>query len=64
MMNQELKPCPFCGSNHILFREQVGAYEIYCPECDASAGIRKTFEDAAEAWNRRESKGEKNDSCD
>lgn len=56
MMNQELKPCPFCGSNHILFREQVGAYEIYCPECDASAGIRKTFEDAAEAWNNRPKK--------
>ena len=58
MNEPELKPCPFCGSNHILFREQVGAYEIYCQDCDANIGIHTTFEEAAAAWNRRNAKPE------
>ena len=58
MTEPELKPCPFCGSNHILFREQVGAYEIYCQDCDANVGITNTFEEAVAAWNRRNAKPE------
>ena len=54
MTEPELKPCPFCGSKNILFREQVGAYEIYCQDCDANVGIHKTFEEAAAAWDRRD----------
>ena len=51
---EEFKHCPFCGSKHILFREQVGTYEVYCQDCDANVGIHKTFEEAVKAWNRRE----------
>lgn len=61
----ELKPCPFCGSETIQF-DTCGCYSyfrdfvIYCTDCDAIftldfANADQT--DVAEAWNRRVNNG-------
>lgn len=53
----ELKPCPFCGSEHILTATQkpVGMGECFIVKCfDCSAEIKRTAKrKAIEAWNRR-----------
>ena len=55
----ELKPCPFCGG-----QQKVGVYYdgidyvVWCKNCGAQAGGRRTGEKAIDAWNRRE--GEQN----
>lgn len=50
----ELKPCPLCGSNDLLFEKQYGAWSIDCLECclmlDAGYMDREA---AVAAWNRR-----------
>ena len=64
-MREELKPCPFCGSECVQF-DDVGCYSyfrehvIYCEECDAIFTIdfaNANKEDVAEAWNRRVNNG-------
>lgn len=69
MLNNELKPCPFCGGKEI---RQAGYFEhdefvhfVFCNDCGArtkpafrsrgsGAAVRMFFEEkAAEAWNRR-----------
>lgn len=57
-MTNELKPCPFCGSDRVtgmtsndesrLFREWV-----CCEDCGSSTTIYETKRKAAEAWNNR-----------
>lgn len=67
-MNDELKPCPFCGCGegtlYIVAVEQRG-YEtvgIFCNACKQTVTLEdneweglndKTKEKAIEAWNRR-----------
>ena len=57
-MPNELKPCPFCGSEvrfdnaYSYFRDAV----IYCDECDMVFTLddcNTTQEQIVEAWNRR-----------
>ena len=63
-MSVELKPCPFCGSEHLkLKKERVYdannrltsdffcRYE--CQYCGAQGGGWYTEKDAAEKWNSR-----------
>ena len=63
----ELKPCPFCGSNKIQFlisgnfQPWGGAgmkiwYRCSCYECGAEmdSGMSTTMEKAKNEWNRRE----------
>lgn len=54
----ELKPCPFCGSNPVF----EGAYSclgsgvIYCHDCDmvfTLDSVNSTDDDIINAWNRR-----------
>ena len=54
MMN-ELKPCPFCGSERLdLNMEIQGGYYVECQDCFASLSWSyRTPDEAAKAWNTR-----------
>lgn len=58
-MPEELKPCPFCGSNFIFGGPfQIGRggplhYAYKCADCFAEGPICDTEEEAISAWNRR-----------
>ncbi|MBQ8697391.1 MAG: Lar family restriction alleviation protein [Schwartzia sp.] len=59
-MNEELKPCPFCGrdcSVHIDKYQCNGEWWHFaeCEECMAKGPVGKTEQDAADAWNERAS---------
>ena len=54
-MNEELKPCPFCGSE-AMFEADGEIGWICCSNKDCPAWDTKIFEttdEAIEAWNRR-----------
>lgn len=57
MSDKYLKPCPFCGSSHVLaedFEEfDMGMYWIRCGDCGAGVSTKDTMEEAIKAWNRR-----------
>lgn len=66
-----IKPCPFCGSEHVRYCEiTVMVYAVQCMACGATGAPRpapyKAFENwelyikevAVAAWNRRARKGE------
>ena len=65
---EELKPCPFCGSDKIQFlisghfQPWDGAgmrlwYRCACYECGAemNSGMATTMKEATKEWNRRRS---------
>ena len=51
----ELNPCPFCGSDHIIWSLGKGMnHGVMCAECGAGFGaFHKTKEEVARKWNRR-----------
>lgn len=56
-MENELKPCPFCGGKTIecyLYDREFGIerYKVCCFRCSAQF-YRGTKKEAIEAWNRR-----------
>ena len=55
----ELKPCPFCGGEAIIYKEK-GEVTIACKECqcgtayiNGASPIETKIEVAAKDWNRR-----------
>lgn len=50
----ELKPCPFCGSNRILVEYLYFRPYILCEKCHAQIPCYNTYPKAKEAWNRRD----------
>jgi Lar family restriction alleviation protein len=51
----ELRECPFCGSEALLYNA-VGEYLVYCKDedgCGASSLISSNQDKAIAAWNRR-----------
>ena len=62
-MDKQIKPCPFCGSNKVLLRDNSGyfdakekEYYIVCLKCGAFYGNRKVYgsrEGTIRMWNRR-----------
>ena len=49
----ELKPCPFCGGEDILFHEANRTYQADCRDCEASAQYAYSRKEAIANWNRR-----------
>ena len=54
-MGENLKRCPFCGEKDLYVDagEYRTAYEIKCVKCGGRIGYFDTYEEAANAWNRR-----------
>lgn len=46
----ELAACPFCGGVAVFHQSVPRAY---CTDCRAGTKVQKTYQEAAEAWNRR-----------
>ena len=61
--SRELKPCPFCGSDHVCLYRNEGSVRVWCYECfsrgadfDETPGRYRSYEAvdrAIEAWNKR-----------
>lgn len=62
MKNEELKPCPFCGSKAKLrkegHREYAPTYSVECTKCLAKTFSIMVKQDAIEHWNGRADNGE------
>lgn len=61
MKESELKPCPFCGSDHSFLeviecgtRGTPEVYAVMCCNCGARSGRCGTQKEAMEAWQTRE----------
>ena len=52
----EIKPCPFCGSEHtsviVAHHCHLGNWR-HCHNCNASGSRKATAEEADAAWNKR-----------
>lgn len=58
MENQELKPCPFCGSTDIEVFELNGHYQkIICLNCHTTVEVPLHI-NLRKAWNTRDGKSE------
>ena len=56
--DEELKPCPFCGSPAHIYAKQgksKGWYDVGCSKfgCISMGQSFRSAEEATEAWNRR-----------
>lgn len=51
-MNEELKPCPFCGYALMVDLYSERRHYIHCPSCETDGPKEKTPEQAVTAWNR------------
>lgn len=50
---EELKPCPFCGSNVKLTNDDDEYFWITCNSCEISTKVFMTREEVVETWNKR-----------
>lgn len=55
-MNEELKPCPFCGGKNVRIWDISTPY-VQCYDCLASTACGNTQEEAIKYWNRRTNDG-------
>ena len=52
---EELKPCPFCGSDNVEMKGQhAPEWWVICKDCKGSAAMRPMRQQAAADWNRRD----------
>lgn len=53
MLQQEAKPCPFCGSTDLYHSTDAwsGDISIHCQQCSQGAG--ESLAEAIQAWNKR-----------
>lgn len=56
MTEQQLLPCPFCGSTRIKIYRNGNSHYAYCVLCEASSknnSVSTSEEIVVEQWNRR-----------
>lgn len=64
-MLEQLKPCPFCGSEAEIVQRQVHLsppilwYYVECPQCKTQTYVKPTKKDAIDFWNTRFSSNKK-----
>jgi Lar family restriction alleviation protein len=46
----ELKPCPFCGSDNVFYSVHE---TVMCHDCECHTGEWPTKQEAIDAWNKR-----------
>ena len=49
---EELKPCPFCGSEHVVCTKPT-TWQVWCMDCKCIGPWKTERKDAIEAWNNR-----------
>lgn len=51
----ELKPCPFCGSENVIFVNSSVGFGMWvsCNDCETVGPTCQTKEEAERAWNHR-----------
>lgn len=53
MAENELKPCPFCGSDKIRVISNGVSYHVNCDQCECRTTRYRKKDKAIEVWNRR-----------
>jgi Lar family restriction alleviation protein len=53
MTEQTLKPCPFCGSDDVIFEGIPGCVSVVCEICECVKVGYDNHEQAIQAWNQR-----------
>lgn len=59
MVENDLKPCPFCGSKAKMYRYYHHAFSnrvqtiVECTKCRCNSGDWGRVDEAIKAWNRR-----------
>lgn len=59
MQHQEIKPCPFCGSESVEITSVLGVTYVCCENCSADGPSKygdhpiERMATAIEAWNER-----------
>lgn len=51
-MDNQLKPCPFCGSDDTYTDSALGKRQVLCNACEASGPTEETDDEAIASWNR------------
>lgn len=52
-MSEELKPCPFCGSENAAPYAVKSCHSVLCVACGGEGPEAESEAAAIEAWNRR-----------
>ena len=52
-MSEQLKPCPFCGSEKVAVAGWSDCCEVLCENCMSASRVANSEEKAIAAWNRR-----------
>lgn len=50
---ENLKPCPFCGSDDVAMYGLYPSSYARCRACGAEGAMSNSYYEAAAAWNRR-----------
>ena len=53
MSDQELKPCPFCGSKSLPITASFGEWWVICNGCRAGTDMCSSREEVFYRWNTR-----------